>query len=66
MSNSEIHKRKEKAKKVIYDALPPFPKEFLIDISSLCNHTCTFCSNRKMSDKKKDTKKRFQKNKATF
>jgi len=52
MSNSEIHKRKEKAKKVIYDALPPFPKEFLIDISSLCNHTCTFCSNRKMSDKK--------------
>ena len=52
MSNSEIHKRKEEAKKVVYDLCPPFPKEYLIDISSLCNHTCSFCSNRKMTGKK--------------
>ena len=52
MINSEIHKRKEEAKKVKYSLTPPFPKEYLIDISSLCNHTCTFCSNRKMTDKK--------------
>ncbi len=50
--NNSIIKRKEEAKKVEYSLIPPFPKEFLIDITSLCNHTCTFCSNRKMSDKK--------------
>lgn len=47
-----IQKRKEEAKKVEYSLVPPFPKEFLIDITSLCNHTCTFCSNRKMTSKK--------------
>lgn len=50
-NNDEIKKRKETAKKVSYDLVPPFPKEFLIDISSLCNHTCSFCSNRKMQNK---------------
>lgn len=48
---NEILKRKEKAKKVIYELVPPFPEEYLIDVSSLCNHTCTFCSNRKMQNK---------------
>ena len=47
-----IQKRKEEAKLVEYSLTPPFPKEFLIDITSLCNHTCTFCSNRKMANKK--------------
>ena len=53
MSNkeNEILKRKEKALEVIYELVPPFPEEYLIDISSLCNHTCTFCSNRKMQNK---------------
>ena len=54
MSNQEnfISKRKEDAKRVEYSLIPPFPKEFLIDITSLCNHTCNFCSNRKMANKK--------------
>ena len=52
MIDSDIYKRKEEAKKVEYSLTPSFPKEYLIDISSLCNHTCTFCSNRKMTDKK--------------
>ena len=51
-NSSDIKIRKEKAKKVNYDLVPPFPEEYLIDISSLCNHTCTFCSNRKMKNKK--------------
>ncbi len=47
-----IQIRKEEAKRVEYSLIPPFPKEFLIDITSLCNHTCSFCSNRKMVNKK--------------
>jgi len=49
---NSIENRKEDSKRVNYSLIPPFPKEFLIDITSLCNHTCTFCSNRKMSNKK--------------
>ena len=51
-NNNEILDRKQKAREVEYKLIPPFPKEYLIDITSLCNHTCTFCSNRKMSNKK--------------
>ena len=51
-TNKDIKSRKEQAKVVKYDLIPPFPKEFLIDISSLCNHTCNFCSNTKMVNKK--------------
>ena len=52
-ANSELHIRQQKAKEAVYSLKPPFPKEFLIDIASLCNHKCTFCSNPKMTDKKK-------------
>ena len=38
-NNSE---KKEEAKLVEYSLTPPFPKEFLIDITSLCNHTAHF------------------------
>lgn len=48
----DILDRKQKAREVDYELIPPFPKEYLIDITSLCNHTCSFCSNRKMSNKK--------------
>ena len=51
-NNNEILDRKQKAREVEYKLIPPFPKEYLIDITSLCNHTCSFCSNRKMSNKK--------------
>lgn len=46
-----IKNRKEKARDVKYSLLPPFPKEYLIDITSVCNHECNFCSNRKMKNK---------------
>ncbi len=49
---NSIANRKDEAKKVDYSLKPPFPKEFLIDITSVCNHSCTFCSNRKMLNKK--------------
>ena len=47
----EQQERKEKTKEVTYSLTPPFPKEILIDISSLCNHACNFCSNVKMTNK---------------
>ena len=36
----DILDRKQKAREVDYELIPPFPKEYLIDITSLCNHTC--------------------------
>ena len=57
MLTSELQIRKEKAKEVNYSLKPPFPKEFLIDIASICNHKCTFCSNPHMTDKKKANSK---------
>lgn len=29
----------------IYDIDPPFPIEVLLDVTSFCNHRCTFCAN---------------------
>jgi radical SAM protein with 4Fe4S-binding SPASM domain len=29
----------------IYDLIPPFPNEVLLDVTSFCNHACTFCAN---------------------
>jgi len=40
-----IKSRKEKAVKAKYVLDPEFPYEIFVDISSLCNHTCVFCSN---------------------
>ena len=51
MSKNDLKERKEKTKEVTYSLTPPFPKEILIDISSLCNHACNFCSNVKMTNK---------------
>ena len=51
MSKNDLKDRKEKTKEVVYSVTPPFPKEILIDISSLCNHACNFCSNIKMTNK---------------
>ena len=51
MSKNDLKYRKELTKQVDYSLKPPFPREILIDISSLCNHTCNFCSNTKMSNK---------------
>ena len=48
---NELQKRKEATKDVAYSLKPPFPNEILIDISSLCNHACQFCSNTKMTGK---------------
>jgi len=28
-----------------YQKVPPFPYEVLLDVTSLCNHACTFCAN---------------------
>lgn len=49
--NNSLKARKELTKEVNYSLTPPFPKEILIDISSLCNHACNFCSNIKMTNK---------------
>ena len=32
--------------------LPPFPKEIFLDLTSLCNHACVFCSNPLIKNKK--------------
>ena len=34
-----------------YSLTPPFPKQYLIDITSQCNHACLFCSNPRMANK---------------
>ena len=51
MTKNNLKDRKKSTRKVDYSLTPPFPKEILIDISSLCNHACNFCSNVKMSKK---------------
>src|ERR1700741_4889878 len=28
-----------------YSLIPQFPKEVLLDVTSFCNHACTFCAN---------------------
>lgn len=28
-----------------YEETPPFPREVLLDVTSFCNHACTFCAN---------------------
>jgi radical SAM protein with 4Fe4S-binding SPASM domain len=51
MSKNLLSVRKQKTRETDYSLTPDFPKEILIDISSLCNHTCLFCSNVKMKNK---------------
>ena len=51
MKNDDLQSRKESTRKVEYNLKPPFPREILIDISSLCNHSCSFCSNVQMTNK---------------
>ena len=51
MTKNNLQERKETTREVEYSLKPPFPKEILIDISSLCNHACSFCSNTQMADK---------------
>ncbi len=29
---------------------PEFPREIFFDLSNICNHTCFFCSNSKISE----------------
>lgn len=49
--DNSLKTRKKTTRDVNYSLIPPFPKEILIDISSLCNHSCNFCSNVKMRNK---------------
>lgn len=49
--NKSIKQRKEEAKQARYVVTPPFPREFLLDVSSHCNHACMFCSNTRMASK---------------
>ena len=49
--DNSLKTRKKTTREVNYSLIPPFPKEILIDISSLCNHSCNFCSNVKMRNK---------------
>lgn len=32
-------------------AIPPFPKNIMVELSNACNHRCTFCYNRNMKRK---------------
>ena len=51
MIKNSLAERKVSTRKVDYSLIPSFPKEILIDISSLCNHTCNFCANPQMVSK---------------
>ena len=51
MEKNSLADRKISTRKVEYSLIPPFPKEILIDISSLCNHACNFCANPQMASK---------------
>lgn len=42
MSKNDLKNRKEKTKEVVSSEIPPFPKEILIDISSLYKKTAKF------------------------
>lgn len=46
-----IKKRKEIATMAEYVVDPPFPREIFIDLTSYCNHSCTFCSNSRLKHK---------------
>jgi len=35
-----------------YTLIPPFPMEVLLDVTSFCNHACTFCTNPDIELKK--------------
>jgi len=50
--NEILKKRKADAMKASFELIPPFPREFQLDISSVCNHSCNFCSNVRMANKK--------------
>ena len=47
-----IIERKKRAVTFKAKELPPFPKEIFLDLTSLCNHACVFCSNPRISNKK--------------
>lgn len=47
-----IQKRKKLATEVKYTVNPPFPSEIFIDLTSFCNHSCIFCSNARVKNKR--------------
>ena len=61
-SNQYVFNRKQKAKEDAYKKLslnPPFPKNIMIETTNACNQSCVFCSNKKMTRKRKLIDKRL-------
>ena len=62
MQSNELNKRiKERdLTENIFSITPEIPeKNFLIELSNICNHKCIFCANKKMSRKKGDINPEF-------
>lgn len=38
--------------KIEENIVPPFPKNMLMELNNVCNHSCIFCANSKMTKKK--------------
>lgn len=47
-----ISERKRKVDSADFTELPPFPREFFLDLTSHCNHKCVFCANPLIADKR--------------
>jgi len=47
-----IKKRKKIATEAEYTVNPLFPSEIFIDLTSFCNHSCIFCSNSRVKNKR--------------
>jgi len=47
-----IKKRKKIATDAEYTVNPLFPSEIFIDLTSFCNHSCIFCSNSRVKNKR--------------
>lgn len=52
-SNSTFSQKRSRRTSVDWDnPTPPFPREVFIDITNACNHSCIFCSNSKITDRR--------------
>lgn len=55
MSNKRIVMIEEKD--VVFDVAPPFPRNIMVELTNICNHSCVMCGYRTMSRPKRQCDK---------
>lgn len=54
MSESKLKNRDERVwSKAVYSPTPPVPRNMLIEVASICNHSCLFCAYKKSTRAKR-------------